>query len=159
MPRRPPSRHERNQEVHRARPGGADRSNGEDSKSDEENPLAPKPIRQAATDEQQPREDHGVGVDDPLQLARRGGSLRTRVGSATLRMVLSKLMIRAAADSTTSVPKRWGCCSRAGASAGRRVKLIGRPNAYVVCTGNCYRGECSMSTRGKGWTADLGVSS
>ena len=41
---------------------------------DEKEPLAPEPIGETATDEQQPCEDHGVGVHDPLQLA--GGGMQ-----------------------------------------------------------------------------------
>jgi hypothetical protein len=39
------------------------------------NRLRPEPVGHAAADEQQAREDHRVGVDDPLQLTRGGGQL------------------------------------------------------------------------------------
>ena len=62
------------QEMYRAREGGADRPRPEDSQAEEEELLAPEAVRQAATDEQEPGEDHGIGVDDPLQLA--GGGVQ-----------------------------------------------------------------------------------
>ena len=89
-----------------AAPSDAD---SENNQADQEEPLAPKPVSQAAAGEQQPGEDHGVGVDDPLQLARRGVQDRTRVGSATLRIVLSTLTMRAAAHTTMSVVQRRVC--------------------------------------------------
>ena len=53
---------------------GTDRPRSENSQAEEEEPLAPEAVGQAATDEQEPGEDHGVGVDDPLQLA--GGGMQ-----------------------------------------------------------------------------------
>ncbi len=56
------------QQVHRPGERGADRSRTEHAQADEEEPLAPEPVSQAAADQQQAREDHRVRVDDPLQL-------------------------------------------------------------------------------------------
>jgi hypothetical protein len=68
------------QQVHRPGERGTDRSRGENAQADEEEPLAPEPVSQAAADEQQAREDHRVGVDDPLQFARGGGKLPDKGG-------------------------------------------------------------------------------
>ena len=57
---------------HRSGQGRADRPQCEHSEPDEEEPLAAEPVGQRPSDEQQAGEHHGVGVDDPLELARRG---------------------------------------------------------------------------------------
>ena len=67
------------QQAHRAREGGADRCSGKHGQADEEEALAAESIGQAAADEQQPCEDHRVGVDNPLQLARVGAVAVARV--------------------------------------------------------------------------------
>ena len=58
--------------VDRSGEGGADRPQCEHGEPDQEEPLAAEPVGQRPSDEQQAGEHHGVGVDDPLELARRG---------------------------------------------------------------------------------------
>ena len=52
----------------------------EHDQADLHHALAPEPVAEAAGGEQQPGEHQDVGVDDPLQLARRGAELATSVG-------------------------------------------------------------------------------
>ena len=58
------------QHLHRTGEGGPDRSRSEDRESEQEEPPAAEAVREAAGDQQQTREDHGVGVHDPLQVRR-----------------------------------------------------------------------------------------
>jgi hypothetical protein len=60
------------QQPHAARPGREGRPRGEDEQPGEEHPFPPGAVSECAEGEQQSGEGDGIGVDDPLQLARRG---------------------------------------------------------------------------------------
>ena len=63
------------QAVRGSRPGGERRSAAEDDQAGHEDPLPADPVAQRPEREQEAGEDHGVGVDHPLQLA--GGGADT----------------------------------------------------------------------------------
>jgi hypothetical protein len=58
-----------NQEVNPGGKGSAEGAAPEDHESDQKEPLATVAVREAATHHHQTTEDHGVRIDDPLQLA------------------------------------------------------------------------------------------
>ena len=103
-------RSRRGQPVRRGRQGGEGRPRTEDHQPGQEHPLAPEPVAWRPEGEQQAGEHDGVGVDDPLELARRGVEVRTIEGSATLKMVVSRLMISNVTHSTERVAHRHAPC-------------------------------------------------
>jgi hypothetical protein len=54
------------------REGRNGRTGGEDQETCQEHPLTAEPITQTSSHQQESSEDDGIGVDNPLQFARRG---------------------------------------------------------------------------------------
>ena len=124
--------------------------------------LAPEAISQAAADEQQSGEDHGVGIDDPLQLAGsgvqvphqggqchiedgvvqvddEGGSTEHHQGAPAVRMALARWHInREKGDahdsfkSTGQSPPTGGMRRRSAAAVRVIHDREGQPNPHVV---------------------------
>ena len=97
--------------VGRRREGREQRADAEDGETDRQEAVAAEPVTEASRGEQQAGEHQRVGVDDPLQLAGRRPEAAlalgwARVGSATLRIVLSSVITIRLMQRTSSVSHR-----------------------------------------------------